>query len=106
MSKNGIGIEGIFLIGFSVFACIAIGVDWLIEGHVSHEFLWWLLSVYVGLVLARFHERLDTIRDNTDEIKKQNEELRKQNEKMKARFDELEKNMGDVERAIRYMNHP
>jgi hypothetical protein len=45
VSSRGIGIEGVFLLAIAILAAIAIGVDWLVEGHVSHGFLWWLLSV-------------------------------------------------------------
>jgi len=82
MSSRGIGTRGVFLIVFLTLAAIAIGIDWLIEGHVSKPFLWWLLSIYVGLILAGLHERLDDIRDNTEEIKKQNEDFKKRLERM------------------------
>jgi hypothetical protein len=84
MSTRGIGPGGVFQIAMVVLAAIAIGIDWLVEGHVSKPFLWCVLSIYVAQILAGFHGRLDTIRDNTDEIRKQNEKLGK-------RMDEIEK---------------
>lgn len=89
MSSRGIGAGGVFQIAIMILAVIATGIDWLVEGHISHGFLWWLLSVYVGLILAGFHERLDDIRDTTNEI-------RKQNEKILAKLDDLERTVRNI----------
>lgn len=90
MSGDGIRPGGVLMIAIAVLTFIAMGIDWLIEGHISKSFVVFIISIYVGLLLSGFNEKLDTIRDNTKEIKEQNEKLAK-------RLDE-------VERSVRYLN--
>lgn len=97
MGRDGIGPEGVFQIAWIVICLVAIGVDWLVAGHVSKSFVVCVFSFYCSQILARFHNRLDTLRDDTNKIKEQNEDLQKQ-------LKDLKKSLADVERQVRYVD--
>jgi flagellar capping protein FliD len=90
MGRDGMGPIGVFQITVAVFAAIAFGIDFLIEGKISKDFIVFIMTIWGGLVLSGFHERLDNIRDNTEGIKIQNE-------KLEERVNDIEQRLEDVE---------
>jgi hypothetical protein len=86
MRKRGLGKDGLIAAIYAGVTAIACGVDWLMEGHLSKVFLYFLLWVWGLLFVTTLLERLDTIRDRVEEIKDQNEAIQK-------RLDQIERKL-------------
>jgi hypothetical protein len=77
MSREGIGREGIIVLVFTALTAVSFGIDWLIEGRISKEFGYPVLSLWGLLIFTSLMERLDKIRERNEETKEQIEGFEK-----------------------------
>jgi len=94
-------VEVLFLVIYLVIGLVAIGVEYLSEGHLSKDsgiiFVVWMVSVLVGSLLMKVQEKQDSVRDGINKLKEQNERILEQ-------LKNMEKSLNNGESKTRYID--